>query len=112
MWRTRGHAEVYWVLSSFGRLANRPERADNRRKTTRWRKDNFSLALDRVLGESRFATTRNSRFTPECTARLWRGLLFVDFAFLLKLYKATRGNRAAWGRSVNLSLIRVEPNFG
>jgi hypothetical protein len=57
---------------------NRPEGAENRRKATRERKYDFSLASDRFLGESRSCEGNEiPRFTPDCTARHWRALLFL-----------------------------------
>jgi hypothetical protein len=63
--------------------------------------------LGRVLGESRFATTRLSPVSTGITARHWRALLFVGFAFSLE----SHGNSAVWPVSLNPSPIRVEANI-
>jgi hypothetical protein len=39
--------------------------------------------------------TQIPRFTPDCTARHWRALLFLGFAFSVLLVEARHGNRAA-----------------
>ena len=67
----------------------------------------FRLTWDLISGRVGFARTQHSPVSTGITARHWRALLFVGFAFSLE----SRGNIAAWPVSVNPSPIRVEANI-
>src|ERR1022692_4731248 len=72
------------VIHSLGVVDKPPGGAEKSAQNNPLAKVHFSLASDRVLGESR-SCRRNEipRFTPDCTARHWRALLFLGYVVSL-----------------------------
>jgi hypothetical protein len=72
----------------------------------------FRLDSGPDFGESRFCENTIFPGFDRHHGPPLAGFAVCGLRFLLTISKARRGNRAAWPLSVNVSLIRVEPNFG
>jgi hypothetical protein len=83
------------VIRSLGLWLNRPEGPKIGAKQPVSERVIFRLHWIGFWGKVGLATEHEiPRFTPDCTARHWRALLFLSFAYS-ESYQARRGKQAA-----------------